>query len=95
MQRSESQCPGLAGTVATFVARWARSASAARWRDTQRLARFYELLAARLTRVYQSGATGPQIQAARNDVFRDALEQMAGPLAAELETIDGRRLAEA
>ncbi|HEY2806300.1 MAG TPA: aminopeptidase [Gemmatimonadales bacterium] len=68
--------------------------SAARWRDIQRLARFYEALVARLDRVYKSGASGPQIQAARNQVFSDALEQMAGPLAAELETINGKRLAE-
>ena len=68
--------------------------SVARWRDIQRLARFYDLLAARLDHIYKSGATGPQIQAARNEVFRDTQNQMAGPLAAELETIDGRRLAE-
>ncbi len=68
--------------------------SVARWRDIQRLARFYDLLAARLERIYRSGATGPQIQSARNEVFRDAMNQMAGSLAAELETIDGRRLAE-
>jgi predicted aminopeptidase len=52
-----------------------------RWRDILRLARFYDGLEARLKRVYASGVPGPQIQHARNEVFRDALELMAGAAA--------------
>ena len=67
--------------------------AAARWRDIERLARFYDVLVARLERIYASGARTPEIQRARTEAFGVALEQMAGPLARELETIDGRRLA--
>lgn len=94
---SFAEFTGYRGAEAFFRSRadtaGARRA-AGRWRDILRLARFYDALEVRLKRVYGSGLPGPQIQQARNEIFRDALEQMAGPLAAELETIDGRRLAE-
>lgn len=94
---SLAEFTGYRGAEAFFRSRGdslsARRA-AGRWRDILRLARFYDGLEARLRRVYASGVPGPQIQQARNEVFKDALLQMAGPLAAALETIDGRRLAE-
>jgi predicted aminopeptidase len=94
---SLAEFTGYRGAEAFFRSRGdsagARRA-AGRWRDILRLARFYDALEVRLKRVYASGLPGPQIQQARGAIFRDALEQMAGPLAAELETIDGRRLAE-
>ena len=68
--------------------------AAARWRDIVRLARFYDALAARLEKIYASGAMPAEIQRARTEAFDGALAQMAGPLARELETIDGRRLAQ-
>ncbi len=94
---SLAEFTGYRGAEAFFRSRGdsvsARRA-AARWRDILRLARFWDALAVRLERVYSSGATGPRIQQARSEVFAGALLQMAGPLAAELETIDGRRLAQ-
>ena len=68
--------------------------AAARWRDIIRLARFYDALAKQLEKVYASGALPAEIQRARTATFDAALQEMAGSLARELETIDGRRLAQ-
>jgi predicted aminopeptidase len=94
---SLAEFTGYRGAEAFFRSRGDSASArraAGRWRDILRLGRFYAALEQRLKRVYASGLPGPQIQVARGLIFRDALEQMAGPLAAELETIDGRRLAE-
>jgi predicted aminopeptidase len=68
--------------------------AAARWRDELRLERFYEALAQRLEKLFAGGAEPRAILETKAAIFRDAQNQMAGILAAELETIDGRRLAE-
>ena len=68
--------------------------AALRWQDVRRLADFYEDLARRLDRLYASGAMPDEIRRARGDLFRGARDRMAGPLAADLKTIDGKRLAE-
>ena len=62
--------------------------------DREALARFYEGLADRLKKLYAGGAPARAILEARADIFKGAQDQMAGALAAELETISGRRLAE-
>lgn len=68
--------------------------AAARWRDELRLARYYAWLAGELTRIYGMGAAGPELQRLRLEIFGVARDRMALALAAELETVDGRRLAE-
>jgi len=94
---SLAEFTGYRGAEAFFRARGdsvnARHA-VQRWRDIIRLARFHDALATRLQRVYASSAPAPEIQRARAEIFRGALELMAGQLARELETIDGRRLAQ-
>lgn len=88
---------GYRGAEAFFVARGDRhnaERAAARWRDELRLARFYAWLGEQLERVYASGATGPALQARRHEVFSQARAALGGYLAAQFETIDGRRLAE-
>ena len=66
----------------------------ARWHDVLRLGRFWNGLAARLDRIYAARVPRPQILQAKNLIFQDAAAQLAGPVARELETIDGRRLSE-
>jgi predicted aminopeptidase len=68
--------------------------AAARWRDEVRLARFYEWLSAELNRIYAMGASGPELQQLRLQVFGTARSRLAGSLAAEFETLDGRRMSE-
>jgi predicted aminopeptidase len=88
---------GYRGAEAFFRGRGdsANAARAAlRWQDVRRLADFYDDLARRLDRIYASGAMAAEIRRARGEVFRDARDRMAGRLAADLKTIDGRRLAE-
>ena len=67
--------------------------AAARWRDQVRLSRFYGELVRRLERLYATGVTGGELQRARADLYRLAADEMAGPVGAHLETIDGPRLA--
>lgn len=88
---------GYHGAAALFRSRGdsANAArAAARWRDEVRLSRFYAALAERLERLYSSGRSGRALFEERNRIFRAAADEMAGPLAAQLETISGRRLAE-
>jgi len=68
--------------------------SALRWQDVRRLADFYRDLGRRLERLYASGAMPAEVRRARSELFRGAHDRMAGALAADLKTIDGRRLAE-
>jgi predicted aminopeptidase len=65
----------------------------ARWEDEIRLARFYDSLTARLERFYAGAPRGRELQEGRERLFTAAREEMAGPLAAELRTIDGRAMA--
>lgn len=65
-----------------------------RWRDEQRLAAFYDNVAMQLERLYASRALPREIQRARAELFQAAHDRLAGQLASELLTIDGRRLAE-
>jgi len=88
---------GYRGAEAFFRGRGdsANAARAAlRWQDVRRLADFYADLARRLERVYASGALPAEIRRARSELFGGARDRMAGPLAAQLKTIDGRRLAD-
>ena len=88
---------GYRGAEAFFRGRGdsANAARAAlRWQDVRRLADFYDDLARRLDRLYASGAMPAEIRRARSEVFRGARDRLAGPLAADLRTIDGKRLAE-
>lgn len=94
---SLAEFTGYRGAEAFFRSRGDETSAAraaARWRDVLRLAQFWTVLCSRLERVYASGVPKPQIMQTRDLVFRDALAQLAGPLARELETVDGRRLAE-
>lgn len=88
---------GARGAEAFFRARGdsANATRAAlRWQDVRRLADFYDDLARRLERLYASGALPAEIRRARAEIFQGAHDRMAGALAADLKTIDGRRLAE-
>ncbi len=87
---------GYRGAEAFFRARGdAHNAerAAARWRDELRLARFYAWLSGELERLYASGASPAAMRGRRVEVFRTAAEALSGHLAAEFETLDGRRLA--
>ena len=67
----------------------------ARWQDEQKLAEFYENLIEQLERVYASSAARHEdVHRAREALFQQARDRLAGQLARELRTIDGRRLAE-
>ena len=68
--------------------------AAARWRDEVRLSRFYGVLIDRLNVLYVSGLSGAALEAGRDQLFRQAADELAGPLAPTFETIDARRLAE-
>jgi predicted aminopeptidase len=68
--------------------------AAARWKDELVLERFWQRLEERLSRVYGSSAPPRTILEERAVVFREAQDQMRGPLAEELRTISGKRLAE-
>lgn len=87
---------GYRGAEAFFYARGdsvnARRA-AARWRDQVRLSRFYSEVTRRVERLYASGVTGAELQRERAGVYRQAADAMAGAVGAQLETIDGPRLA--
>jgi predicted aminopeptidase len=88
---------GYRGAEAFFRGRGdsANAARAAlRWLDVRRLADFYDDLARRLDRLYASGAMPAELRRARGELFRGARDRMAGSLAADLRTIDGKRLAE-
>lgn len=68
---------------------------AARWRDDVRLSEFYGALSARLERLYATRtATPAQIREVRASYFRQAATDLAGRVGAQLETINGRALAE-
>jgi len=67
--------------------------AAARWRDEVRLSRFYGVLVDRLNVLYVSGMSGPALEAAREQLFRQSADELAGPLEPTFETIDARRLA--
>ena len=66
----------------------------ARWQDEQKLAQFYENLVEQLERVYASQGRHEDVHRAREALFQQARDRLAGQLARELRTIDGRRLAE-
>ena len=66
----------------------------ARWEDEQRLAQFYDNLIQQLEKVYASPARPEEIRRAREALFQQARDRLAGQLARVLKTIDGRRLAE-
>jgi len=68
--------------------------AAARWRDEVRLSRFYGVLVNRLNVLYVSGLSGAALEAARDQLFRQAADELSGPLAPTFETIDARRLAQ-
>lgn len=67
--------------------------AAARWADETRLAAFYDTLAARLRALYGSGAAGAALSDGRERIFTAAREELAGPVARALTTVDGRWLA--
>ena len=68
--------------------------AALRWRDELVLERFWQRLEERLSRVYGSTAPPRAILEERAVVFREAQDQLRGPLAEELQTISGKRMAE-
>ncbi len=87
---------GYRGAQAFFAARGDTvnaARAAARWRDEIRLAAFYDTLAARLVRLYASDTTGPALREARERIFTAARDDLAGPVARVLTTVDGRWLA--
>jgi len=87
---------GYRGAEAFFRARGDRrnaDFAAARWRDEIRLARFYDVLAQRLTGLYASGLAAATMRERRDSAFAAAREALAGSLGRTLETIDGRYLA--
>ncbi len=65
----------------------------ARWEDEIRLQHFYDSLAARLERLYARGLPDSTLREQRQIVFREAEEQLAGPVGRTLQTIDPRWLA--
>ena len=66
----------------------------ARWQDEQRLAQFYDNLIEQVERVYAAPVPAEQKRRAREALFQQARDRLAGQLARDLRTIDGRRLAE-
>jgi len=88
---------GYRGAQAFFLSRGDSVNAArtmARWQDQQRLAAFYTNLMQQLERLYSSPAPPQEIRRAREALFRQARDRLAGQLARELVTIDGRRLSE-
>ncbi len=87
---------GYRGAEAFFRARGDTvnaARAAARWADEIRLAVFYDTLATRLQALYASGTAGPELSAARERLFASARDDLAGPVARTLTTVDGRWLA--
>ncbi len=58
-----------------------------------RLSRFYGRLIRRIEQLYASGASVAELHRVRAEVFRLAATQLAGAVGAQLETVDGTRLA--
>jgi predicted aminopeptidase len=88
---------GYRGAEAFFRARGdGRNAdrAAARWRDEQRLGRFYADLVARLEALYAPGIAGPALQEGRLRIFQAAQARLAGPVGRTFETLSGLRLSE-
>ncbi|HXY69117.1 MAG TPA: aminopeptidase [Gemmatimonadales bacterium] len=87
---------GYRGAAAFFLARGDSLNAAravARWQDEIRLERFYDSLAARLTRLYAGNLPADALRGAREAVFDSARAELAGPVARTLRTIDARWLA--
>ncbi len=87
---------GYRGAEAFFLARGDSinaGRAAARWRDHVRLSRFYGRLIRRIEQLYASGASVAELHRVRAEVFRLAATQLAGAVGAQLETVDGTRLA--
>ncbi len=87
---------GYRGAEAFFRARGDSvnaARAAARWRDEVVLSRFYDSLATSLERLYASGLARDSVAVRRAAIFAAARAELAGPLALELKTIDGRALA--
>jgi len=87
---------GYRGAERFFLARGEPRAAAfavARWLDEIRLSHFYDSVAARLQRLYAGGPRGAALEEARQRIFGEAREELAGPVAKTLQTIDGRALA--
>jgi predicted aminopeptidase len=93
---SLAQCVGYLGAAAFFAAR-GESALAerarARWRDELRLGRFYARLSDRLDAIYAADAFPAAKVVAVADAYHLATDELAGALGAQLETINGPRLA--
>lgn len=88
---------GYRGAEAFFRVRGDRRNAAralARWRDEQRLGRFYDDLANRLEALYAPGIAGPTLREERLRIFRSAQSDLAGAVGRALETLNGRALAE-
>jgi len=67
----------------------------ARWRDERRLAVFYDGLYQRLAQLYaRRGVLPAHMREARAAIFRQAATDLAGRVGAQLETINGRWLAQ-
>jgi predicted aminopeptidase len=93
---SFASCVGYRGAEAFFRSRGdtrLAERAAARWRDEVRLSRFFGVLVDRLNVLYVSGMSGAALEAGRDQVFRQAADDLSGWLAPTFETIDTRRLA--
>jgi predicted aminopeptidase len=87
---------GYRGAERFFLSRGDRRSAAfavARWLDEIRLAHFYDSLAAKLQRLYAGASQGPVLEEQRQRIFSEARDELAGPVAKTLRTIDGRALA--
>jgi predicted aminopeptidase len=87
---------GYRGAERFFLSRGDKRSAAfavARWLDEIRLSHFYDSLAAKLQRLYAAGPKGTALEEQRQRVFSEARDDLAGPVAGSLQTIDGRALA--